>query len=187
MLFNPIIRSTLQARAAIHTSAFAGAESAGMFGRFNPWAKKPEPTVAPASVETVEAVEATVFDVKYADDDEEQVVSWKSTNVIRDPEEIKSTVRDIVMEHISGAQQTNWENCALEDVETKFKVIKESIQKTGKEVPNMELNQIKTVGDLLDYYKRSEEDVIASASIEKFFEDNELPANMTFEAKKKNF
>ncbi|KAL0089381.1 hypothetical protein J3Q64DRAFT_1397803 [Phycomyces blakesleeanus] len=186
MLFSPIVRSTLQARAAFHTSAFAGAERAGVFGRFNPWAKKPEPeVVTPTSVETNENL---VLDVKY-DDGEEEIVSWKSTNIIRDSEEIKSVVRDIVLENISGTHEVNWESAALEDVETKFKIVKESIKKTGKEVPNMELNQIKTVGDLLDYYKRSEEEVIAASSIEKFFEDNqtELPMNMTFETRKKNF
>jgi hypothetical protein len=59
--------------------------------------------------------------------------------------------------------------------------LKESIKQTGREVPNYQLDALKTGSDILDYFKNGET-VVKSGTVEEFFQDNEetLPKNLTF-------
>ncbi|KAI8338560.1 hypothetical protein BC941DRAFT_469665 [Chlamydoabsidia padenii] len=169
----------------LHVSALCLAENNGVFGRFNPWAKKtPESNTTTTTEGTnentpIESIGNVTFDVAYHDD--QKFSSWKNTNVIEDINEIQSSIRSIVSEHIQGLSDANWKEASLKDANLKFKVVKESIKQTGKEVPNLELTNITTVNDLLEFYGRVPD--VSQTSVEKFFMENAdtLPSNLTFE------
>lgn len=114
-------RIAFAAKRQIHTAPAILAESEGLFGKFNPWANKTKTdTVTPAQ-HTNEETKVT-FNVKYEEEDD--IVSWKRTNVLTDPTEIESTVKSVILEHVSGATETNWNELPIQDLETKFKVKK---------------------------------------------------------------
>ncbi|KAI8381095.1 uncharacterized protein BYT42DRAFT_565221 [Radiomyces spectabilis] len=186
MLLTPVIRASLYKRtAAFHTVSITLAEREGLFGKFNPWAKKPastpEAATAPSNTESIDPV---TFDVKYHDDQE--IVSWKNADIMTDPESIHSTVRTIVLEHNKNATDADWKSLSLKDLDVKYKIVKESMKQIGKEVPNLELNNMQTVEDMLAFFQRPE-DKVATSSIEAFFQDNAdtLPSNLTFAPREK--
>lgn len=92
----------------------------GLFGKFNPWANKTkseEEVVAPAQPTHQDV---TTFNVKYQD--AEEIVSWKRTDVLTNHEEIESTVKSVILQHLEGATETNWKDLSIDDLNTKFKV-----------------------------------------------------------------
>ncbi|KAI8097748.1 uncharacterized protein BX664DRAFT_383985 [Halteromyces radiatus] len=171
-----------------HTSSLTLSENNGMFGRFNPWAKKTtktsdSTTTTTATTATTESIGNVTFDVDYQD--EHEFSSWKNTQVMEDINDIHSSIHTIVSEHIKGLNETNWQDASLNDTDIKFKVVKESIKQIGKEIPNLDLNNITTVKDLLAFYERKPD--LSETSVEKFFIENQssLPPNMTFVDNKK--
>ncbi|ORY98346.1 hypothetical protein BCR42DRAFT_430341 [Absidia repens] len=171
----------------LHVSSLALAENNGVFGRFNPWAKKstePNTTNTENNDTPSEAIGNVTFDVDF--NDELEFSSWKNTEVIEDVDQIHSSIRSIVSEHIQGLGDNDWKEASLADTDVKFKVIKESIKQTGKEIPNLELTNIATVNDLLAFYERVPD--VTQTSVEKFFAEtaNSLPSNLTFEAPSKS-
>lgn len=125
---------------------------------------------------------------------------------MRDPEALKSTVRSIVLENISGLNENNWSQAELNQEDVKFKVniparlasdnvcihvtcvkiVKESIKQVGKEVSNRQLNNIRTVDDLLAHFLAKDEQEL-NPTVERFFQQkaDELPPNLVFEPYKK--
>ncbi|SAL96956.1 hypothetical protein [Absidia glauca] len=152
MLSRSLLRLATRPQARqLHVSALCQAEKNGMFGRFNPWAKtEPTPEVAKAS--PTESIGNVTFDVDYHDDQE--FSSWKNTDIVQDMETIQTSLRSIVSEHIQGVSDNDWQQASLVDADIKFKVVKAAIQQTGKEVPNLVLNNITSVDDLLAFYAR---------------------------------
>ncbi|KAL1926953.1 hypothetical protein VTP01DRAFT_5283 [Rhizomucor pusillus] len=167
-------------RALLHTSSKA---YAGGFSRFNPWAKKPTESQPPT--EQTSTIPPSKFQVKFYED-EDEIQSWKAKEVVRDPEALKSTVRSIVLENISGLNENNWSQAELNQEDVKFKIVKESIKQVGKEVSNRQLNNIRTVDDLLAHFLAKDEQEL-NPTVERFFQQkaNELPPNLVFEPYKK--
>ncbi|KAI7877298.1 uncharacterized protein EV154DRAFT_525446 [Mucor mucedo] len=151
----------------------------GLFGKFNPWANKtqPEQVVTPAQPTNQDI---TTFNVKYQDADD--IASWKRTDVLTNHEEIESAVKSVILQHVQGATETNWKDLSIDDLNTKFKILKDSIKETGKEVPNYELNGLETTKDVLAYFKTGGPLEAQKVTIEAYFEDNResLPKNLTF-------
>ncbi|KAI8067411.1 hypothetical protein BDF21DRAFT_466151 [Thamnidium elegans] len=172
-------RIAFAAKRQIHTAPAILAESEGLFGKFNPWANKPKTdTVTPAQ-HTNEETKVT-FNVKYQEEDD--IVSWKRTDVLTDPSEIESTVKSVILQHVSGANETNWNELPIQDLDTKFKVLKFSMKETGKEVPNYELNNLQTTNDVLQYFKEGRGLAIEDTTVQSYLEQNResLPKNLTF-------
>ncbi|CEI86610.1 hypothetical protein RMCBS344292_01044 [Rhizopus microsporus] len=174
-----LLVSRFQQVSRIHISSvqLAGSES-GLFGKLNPWAKKQnKESVTPAQPTAEEPV--VTFDVKY--ETKEEFVSWKRKEVLKDEKEIEGIVRSAVLEHVADANDQSWNQVALTDLDTKFKILKESMKQTGKEVPNYKLNEIETTQDvvaaLLDNTKQEESKTIKDILTEK---QEELPSNITF-------
>ncbi|KAI9322478.1 hypothetical protein BX666DRAFT_1895240 [Dichotomocladium elegans] len=168
-------------RSLIHTSTPAAAS--GGFSRFNPWAKKAEPQEQ--AVNNVAAPVNTTFDVKHYEE-EPDTLSWKNKDIVQEADKIQSVVRSIVVEAVAGSE-TNWKETRLDDANVKFKVVKESIQKLGKEVSNAQLNNMQTVEDVLDHFLRTaEHNAAKKPSVAQYFEDHadSLPPNLVFRSHK---
>ncbi|KAI9301411.1 hypothetical protein BJ944DRAFT_169120 [Cunninghamella echinulata] len=190
MLSRAILQHTPSSLRYIHTTSLRLAENnTGVFSRFNPWAKNDKDTSKKTEQETTtttptETISNVTFDVDFAD--KEEVQSWKTTTIMTEPEQIETSVHSVVMEHVKGINDTNWKDVSLnDDIEVKFKVIKDSIKHVGKEVPNMELNHISTVNDLVNFFQRKP--TIHQTTIEQFFEENQssLPQNLTLDLSNK--
>jgi hypothetical protein len=163
-----------------HTLPAILAESEGLFGKFNPWANKnKQETVSPAQHTTEEPTKVT-FNVKYQD--AEDVPSWKRKDVLTNEAEIESTVKSVILAHVEGATETNWTDLPIQDLKTKFNVLKESIKETGKDVPNYELNGLSSTKDVLAYFKTGGPLSAQKVTIQSYFEENSesLPKNLTF-------
>ncbi|CAO3589195.1 unnamed protein product [Absidia cylindrospora] len=177
----PLARQTR----SLHVSSLALAENNGVFGRFNPWAKNllnlPPPPPPPPPKITIHLLKLLVTSPLTLT----STTSWNSL-LIEDVDQIHSSIRSIVSEHIQGLGDNDWKEASLADTDIKFKVIKESIKQTGKEIPNLELTNIATVSDLLAFYERVPN--VTQTSVEKFFAENvnSLPSNLTFEAASKS-
>jgi hypothetical protein len=48
--------------------------------------------------------------------------SWKNKETIKDHEQIESTIKSIVLQHVNDAGETNWKDLSLKDLNTKFHV-----------------------------------------------------------------
>ncbi|CDS02966.1 hypothetical protein LRAMOSA00368 [Lichtheimia ramosa] len=154
--------------------------AAGGFSRFNPWAKKPEsqePVTTP--VNNADAP-ATAFNVTYYDD-EPDTLSWRNKEVIQDEDKVQSIVKSIVLDSVNGSDENNWKTARLDVADVKFKVVKQSIAQLGKEVSNLQLNNMQTVSDVLDHFLRKD-DATKKSTVQQFFEDNAdtLPSNLVF-------
>lgn len=118
-----IARATLTKSRQFHTLPAVLAEEGGLFGKLNPWAKKQqtqqEQQVTPAQ-HTSNEQQTVTFNVKYQDADE--VTSWKRKDVLENVQEIESTVKSVILQHVEGATEQNWDNLPLDNLETKFKV-----------------------------------------------------------------
>ncbi|CAO3634714.1 unnamed protein product [Cunninghamella blakesleeana] len=176
----------------IHTTSLRLADNnTGVFSQFNPWAKKENDTQKPTTTSeqnttstATETISNVTFDVEFADSQE--VEFWKSTIILTDPEQIETSVQAAVIEHVKGATDINWKNVSLnDDMDIKFKVIKDSMKHVGKEVPNLDLNNISTVNDLVDFFQRKP--TIHQTTIEQFFDDNKssLPQNLILDLSNK--
>ncbi|CDH60355.1 hypothetical protein RO3G_07897 [Lichtheimia corymbifera JMRC:FSU:9682] len=168
----------------LHTSTPV---AAGGFSRFNPWAKKPESqepaTTTPVNNANADAP-AAAFDVTYYDD-EPDTLSWRNKEIIQDQDKVQSIVKSIVLESVNGSDENNWKATRLDAADVKFKVVKESIAQLGKEVSNLQLNNMQTVSDVLDHFLRKD-DATKKSSVQQFFEDNAdtLPSNLVFRSNK---
>ncbi|KAI8092411.1 uncharacterized protein B0P05DRAFT_226750 [Gilbertella persicaria] len=163
----------------IHTTPAVLAESDGLFGKLNPWAKKEQPqTVTPAQHTNEEVVAPVTFDVKY--EEAEEITSWKRSDVLTNEQEIESTLKSVILQHLQNANETNWKELPFEDSHIKFQILKESIKQTGKEVPNYQLSQLETTGHVLEFFKHTQ--VQTHSTIEDYFLSNKdsLPTNLTF-------
>lgn len=167
-----------------HTLPAIAAESEGLFGKFNPWANKnkqqAEPVAAPAQPTSGSAQPTKVtFNVKYQEADD--VVSWKRKDVLENQAEIESTLKSVILAQVEGATETNWNNVAIDNVDTKFKLLKEAIKETGKEVPNYELNNLSSTKQVLEFFKTGGL-AQKKTTVRSYFEENSesLPKNLTF-------
>lgn len=171
-----MLTSQFKNAARFHTSAVPLAD-AGLFGKFNPWAKeeKKEEVVTPAQHTSEE--HPVTFNVKY--EDKEEFVSWKNKEIIKDQEQIESTIKSIVLEHTKD--ETNWKEFSLSDSNIKFQITKESMKQIGREIPNYELNDIETVKDVLDSFVKVNEIRVEDMKISDYLENNDsLPGNLKF-------
>jgi hypothetical protein len=114
--------------------------------------------------------------------------SWKSTTLMNDAEQVEKCLKEIVQKHFKDGSESNWSDISLADTNVKFNVIKDAIVETGKDVPNAELNNIKTVSDALEFFSRKAvalED--KRGAVQRFFEDDieELPSNIAFQKQAK--
>lgn len=115
-------RIAFAAKRQLHTAPAILAESEGLFGKFNPWAKKNKTeTVATPAQHTSEETPKVTFNVKYEEEDD--FVSWKRTDVLTDHAEIETTVKSVILQHVAGANETNWTDLPIQDLDTKFKVL----------------------------------------------------------------
>lgn len=162
------------ATASIHTVATLSVAGEGFFGKLNPWATKKTEESTPA--EHTDPTTPVTFNVKY--EEQKEAISWKKTSVT-DKEEVEKTLKSIVLQ-LEGATETNWQQLPLNDIDTKFKLLKESMKELGREIPNYQLNQLETTQDVLDYFQTEESP--KQSNIEVFFEENadSLPKNITF-------
>ncbi|CEP19877.1 hypothetical protein [Parasitella parasitica] len=161
-----------------HRATVFLAEGEGIFGKLNPWAKKEQPQPVTPAQHTSEEPKVT-FNVKYEEDDD--FISWKRDDILTDVAELESTVRSVILKYVQGANETNWNNLPLTDYNTKFKILKESMKQTGKEVPNYELNGFETTKDVLEFF-RTEKALAKKVTVLDYFEENRkfLPNNLTF-------
>ncbi|OBZ83455.1 hypothetical protein A0J61_08497 [Choanephora cucurbitarum] len=159
----------------IHTTRAMMAESDGLFGKINPWAKKEQTPVQPTTTEEETKV---TFNVDY--EDAEEIISWKRSDVLTDVDAIETTVKSVIQHHLPQATETS---LPLDDLNIKFQILKDSMQQTGKEVPNYQLNQLKTTQDILEFFKGSFDQ--KELTVETFFEEHKdtLPSNLTFAAR----
>jgi hypothetical protein len=49
-------------------------------------------------------------------------VSWKRTDILTDAAELESTVKSVILQHVQGANETNWKDLPVSDINTKFQV-----------------------------------------------------------------
>ncbi|ORX48739.1 hypothetical protein DM01DRAFT_1338391 [Hesseltinella vesiculosa] len=178
MFARPLFRLTSQRY--VQTSSAVLSEQGGMFSRLNPWAKGSQQQDQQQQQQPTEAVANATFDVDFQD--KPSFESWRSQDAsITDDEQIKSTIEAIVVNIIPDASASNFQQASLQNVDTKFKVVKETIQQIGKEVPNMTLNNIDTVQDLIDYFQTKP--TVDDVSVQQFFtqQADSLPANLRFE------
>lgn len=177
----------ITAKRQFHTLPAIAAESEGLFGKFNPWANKnkqqQQSEVAPAqptSAASVQQPSKVTFNVKYQEADD--VVSWKRKDVLEDQAELESTLKSVILAQVKGATETNWNNVAIDNVDTKFKLLKEAIKETGKEVPNYELNNLSSTKQVLEYFKTGGLAQKKKTTVRSYFEENSesLPKNLTF-------
>ncbi|EIE83192.1 hypothetical protein G6F46_003051 [Rhizopus delemar] len=177
-----VIVSQFRGLSRFHSSSIqlAGSDS-GLFGKFNPWAKnndkKEEIPVTPAQHTSEEPI--VTFNVKY--EDKEEFVSWKNKETIKDHEQIESTIKSIVLQHVNNAGEVNWKDLSLKDLNTKFHILKESMKQIGKEIPNYELNQIETTQDVLKAFTKNETSIENMTVYDYLEKNNEsLPSNLKF-------
>ncbi|RUS16277.1 hypothetical protein BC937DRAFT_91417 [Endogone sp. FLAS-F59071] len=103
-----------------------------------------------------------------------------------DPEKVRGAVREAVLAHVSDAGATDstestWTRIELADPSLKFKILKDAVTKTGRDIPNLTLNNITTVQDALDFFL-SKREPRKGAVVKEFFEENEneIPPNVQF-------
>ncbi|KAI7902329.1 uncharacterized protein BX663DRAFT_435600 [Cokeromyces recurvatus] len=178
-LFNITIRKQF------HTASIICAKNeGGLLGKLNPWAKKEaQQEVTPAQNTSDDVPKMTVddstkvtFNVQY--EEPEDIISWKKTDMMKDPTEIETTVKTIILQHVQGATEANWNELSIQDLNTKFQIIKESIKQTGKEVPNHELNKLKSTKDVIEFFKTEHSKV---KDVQDYLlEQESLPPNIKF-------
>ncbi|RUP48224.1 hypothetical protein BC936DRAFT_144818 [Jimgerdemannia flammicorona] len=99
-------------------------------------------------------------------------------------EELRQVVREVVLANVENASavEASWMSVKLSDPSLKFKILKESVAKTGKDIPNLVLNNIATVQDAVDFFLAKEAPRKGSA-VQQFFEEkkDKIPANVRFE------
>ncbi|KAI9486793.1 MAG: hypothetical protein EXX96DRAFT_55040 [Benjaminiella poitrasii] len=171
------------AQRQFHTAPIICAKSeGGLFDKLNPWAKKEttQPQETTPAQHTSEEPHKVTFNVRY--EEPENIVSWKRNDILKDQNEIESTVKSVILQNVNGATEANWKELGLEDLNTKFQVIKESMKQTGKEVPNYELNKMSNTKDILEYFKSDRPLNQSSANVQEYFEQNResLPSNIKF-------
>ncbi|KAI8149380.1 hypothetical protein BJV82DRAFT_505286 [Fennellomyces sp. T-0311] len=176
MLRSAFTRTIRSSTRTLHTSTRSAAT--GGFSRFNPWAKKA--VVPPTPAPTEAAKPAVAFNVKHYEE-EETSLSWRDQNADQTVEQIQKAVKTIVVDNVSGVTESTWKDAQFDSAETKFKVIKESMRQTGKEVSNRELNNIRSGAELLAHFTE-ESSSQANSSVRQYFQDNSttLPPNLVF-------
>ncbi|KAI8059560.1 hypothetical protein BC940DRAFT_313400 [Gongronella butleri] len=181
MLTRPLLLG--QSRRFLQTSTMVCADKGGVFSRFNPWAKQQQQqSDASDQPQSTEVVGNATFDVAFQD--KETFASWKTNEIVSDDEQIQSIIQSIVIEHIPGTSQADYQQASLQNVDTKFKVVKDSIKQLGKEVPNASLHSISTVQDLISFFQQKPS--LEATSVEQFFtqQAESLPSNLRFELSK---
>ncbi|KAG2218089.1 hypothetical protein INT45_000012 [Circinella minor] len=172
MLRHSLIRS-------FHTSPVRAASG---FSRFNPWAKQSTVPPTPTQSTTEQSKPEISLNVNHYEEEVESL-SWLNQSE-QSVEDIQKTVQNIVIDNVSDVTESSWQDVRFDSADTKFKVIKESIKQTGKEVSNVELTNIQTGADLLAHFTKSKESVSSSplGSVRRFFNDNadSLPPNLVF-------
>ncbi|CAG8559462.1 4480_t:CDS:2 [Paraglomus occultum] len=96
--------------------------------------------------------------------------------------QIEAAFRTVVTRHLPEVG-TKWLEVELTDPKLKFEILKGGVSVIGKEVPNLELNNIKTVSDALKFFLTpSTPDPRKGHPTAEWFEANKgaLPQNMQF-------
>ncbi|CAG8809800.1 23847_t:CDS:2, partial [Gigaspora rosea] len=99
------------------------------------------------------------------------------------PDEIKNKIHDIVLKHVKLADKNKWMDIKLSDPNLKFEILRDCMSLTDRNIPNLELNFIETVGDAVKFYLGEEKkDPRIGHPVASWFAENEdkLPPNMTF-------
>ncbi|KAL1925690.1 uncharacterized protein VTP21DRAFT_573 [Calcarisporiella thermophila] len=176
--------------AHLHTTPISKA-NIGILGRMNPWAKatkqvesqqpkseKPHNTNDKNPLDKIDlSMDVTVDNVL-------EEAPWKRADPITEPEEIRKIIKEIVLSHTQVSDVgEEWLQIKLDSTDLKFQILKESIVKIGKDIPNLELNNIATIQDAVDYFIQVEEPISKqSHPVAYWFKNHadELPPNMQF-------
>ncbi|KAJ2721995.1 hypothetical protein GGI07_003585 [Coemansia sp. Benny D115] len=99
------------------------------------------------------------------------------------PERLEYRVRKILRTCEVPVNVSDWKTTSLEDKAVKLKVLSAVMQYIKLEVTNRALNNIRTVGDLVEELKVKPVNVDAGHVVAQFFKESEenIPANMKFE------
>ncbi|CAG8646257.1 6724_t:CDS:2 [Ambispora leptoticha] len=101
------------------------------------------------------------------------------------PQEIHNIMFNIVMKHCQGrTNQDDWLQFRFdEEPSLKFKILKDCTAAISREIPNFELNKMRTVNDVIKFYLTEQEpDERLGHPVADWFERNKdrLPPNMHF-------
>lgn len=102
---------------------------------------------------------------------------------ITEPDEIKNKIHEVVLKHVKLADKNKWMDIKLNDPNLKFEILRDCMSLTDRNIPNLELNFIETVGDAVKFYLGEEKkDLRIGHPVATWFAENEdkLPPNMTF-------
>ncbi|CAG8479456.1 430_t:CDS:2 [Funneliformis mosseae] len=104
------------------------------------------------------------------------------TSRVTDPTKVKESICDIVQTHVEPAKG-DLMHLELKDPKLKFEILRDCTMIIGKRIPNLELNNINTVKDAVDFFIREEQpDQRKGHPVAEWFIKNkdELPPNMIF-------
>ncbi|RHZ64234.1 hypothetical protein Glove_326g126 [Diversispora epigaea] len=105
----------------------------------------------------------------------------KQPTKLKDQSEIKSTIYNIYKNHVQSGVQ--WMDFKLENQSLKFTILRDCMSKTGRIIPNLNLNNMKTMSDVVRFYLGEEKrDSRIGHPVAEWFIANKdkLPPNMKF-------
>ncbi|CAG8505864.1 4434_t:CDS:10 [Diversispora eburnea] len=105
----------------------------------------------------------------------------KQPTKLKDQSEIKSTIYNIYKTHVQSGVQ--WMDFKLENQSLKFTILRDCMSKTGRIIPNLDLNNMKTMNDVVRFYLGEEkrDNRIGHPVAEWFIANKDkLPLNMKF-------
>ncbi|CAG8446032.1 9295_t:CDS:2 [Scutellospora calospora] len=92
-------------------------------------------------------------------------------------------IHDIVQKHVKLTDKSKWMDVKLSDPKLKFEILRDCTSLIGRDIPNLDLNFIETVGDAAKFYLGEEKkDPRIGHPVAAWFIENEdkLPPNMSF-------
>ncbi|CAG8480411.1 10107_t:CDS:2 [Acaulospora morrowiae] len=104
---------------------------------------------------------------------------------LKDRAEIKNHIYHILENHIqipTDVGKVGWMDVKLDDQTLKFAILRDCMMATGRVVPNLELNNMKTIGDVIKFYQVEEKDTRIGHPVAEWFIENryKFPPNMKF-------
>ncbi|CAJ0629830.1 14352_t:CDS:2 [Entrophospora sp. SA101] len=105
----------------------------------------------------------------------------KQIPIMTKPQIIEKMINEIVNHHLKLKRQ-NWLDVELSDPKMKFQILKDCSLATKKRVPNLELNNIRTTKDVLDFFVKKEQPDPRTIHpvADWFMNQDKLPPNINF-------
>ncbi|CAG8604916.1 6930_t:CDS:2 [Ambispora gerdemannii] len=129
--------------------------------------------------------DANEYEVNDMDEDEKKAKRFLPAVPTKTPQEVHDIMFNIIVKHCQdGINPNNWLQFRFdEEPSLKFKILKDCTTLMGRDVPNFELNKMRTVNDVMKFYLTEQEpDERLGHPVADWFEKNKdrLPPNMHF-------